>query len=75
MDVARPRPALALDDFGLNPLIFLKISVTRSHDQREMHEDVRSTPAWGNEPKALPIVELLHPINLAEGCHLPCTAR
>ena len=52
-DVTGLWPALALGDFELNPLVFLKVPVTRSHDRREVHEYVRIAPVRGNGPKTL----------------------
>lgn len=69
VDVARPRPALALGDFELNPLVFLKIPVTRSHDQREMHQHVRITLPGVMNPRPFSPLNCFHPIILPEGCH------
>jgi len=51
---------LALGDFELNPLVFLEITVTRSHNRREVHEQVRTASVWGDEPEAFVPVEPLH---------------
>lgn len=59
-DVTSLWTALALGDFELNPLVFLKIPVTRSHNRREVHEQVRTASVRGDEPEAFFPVEPLH---------------
>jgi hypothetical protein len=59
-DVTGLRPALALGDFELDPLVFLKIPETRSLDRREVYEHVLAALVGANEPKALLTVEPLH---------------
>jgi hypothetical protein len=59
-DVTSLWTALALGDFKLNPLVFLQIPVTRSHNRREVHEQVRTASVRGDKPEAFFTVEPLH---------------